>query len=151
MRLPKWFSGVFFGVAALGLFDAAYLAAKHFQGIPPSCSLLEGCEVVTTSVYAVVWGMPVALAGVFYYIAAIVLLALFLELRRKFLLQLLVVLVSGGVLATAWFVFAQIFLLRAACFYCMISAGSSAALFILGMGWLRPSAFQIQRPDVEVE
>lgn len=141
MRPKKWFFGVFLGVAVLGLLDAAYLTAKHYQGVPPACSLLKGCEVVTTSAYATVLGVPVALGGAVYYFFSIVLLALFLEFRRRVFLQLLFLLVSGGLLATAWFVFVQIFILQAICLYCMASAASTVILFILGILSLR-SAFR---------
>ncbi|MFA5954416.1 MAG: vitamin K epoxide reductase family protein [Patescibacteria group bacterium] len=117
--------------ALLGFFDASYLALKHFQGIAPTCTLLEGCEVVTTSSYAVVFGIPVALAGGFYYLAVLLLAVAFIDLPQRWKIDAAALMVSVGMLATVWFVYLQIFVIHAFCLYCLFSALTTTVLFAL--------------------
>lgn len=41
----------FFDPTGAGTWFAAYLTIQHLRGAAPFCTLLEGCEVVTTSEY----------------------------------------------------------------------------------------------------
>jgi len=134
-QLPKtasFLSAAIIAVAAVGFVDAAYLAAKHFSGGPIPCSLLNGCEKVTTSPYATFAGIPVALLGAIFYFGMLVLGIIFRETGRSVFAKLLGL---GGVLGflfSLWFVFVQVFILDALCLYCLISAGTSTLLFVFG-------------------
>jgi uncharacterized membrane protein len=66
--IPKWIIFGLIVVSFLGFLDATYLAAKHYLGAPIACSIFEGCEKVTTSQYAAVFNIPVALLGALYYL-----------------------------------------------------------------------------------
>jgi len=120
-----------FGFA--GLLDSVYLAAKHYLGSTPPCVLLKGCEVVTTSKFATVGGVSVAVFGAVYYLAVLVLVIAYLDSKNHSLLKILSRFTVLGVLATAWFLFLQIFILKALCIYCLVSAFSSISLFGLSV------------------
>ncbi|MDQ3221115.1 MAG: hypothetical protein M3Q26_10310, partial [Acidobacteriota bacterium] len=45
-------------VALAGLVDAMYLTVKHYTEEPVPCSIIEGCEMVLTSSYAEIAGVP---------------------------------------------------------------------------------------------
>jgi len=120
-------------VAAIGFVDAAYLAAKFFSGGPIPCSLLNGCETVTTSAYATIAGVPVALLGAVFYFGMLVLAVIFRENGNALWARILLL---GGVLGflfSLWLVAVQVFILDALCLYCLISAGASTLLFVLGI------------------
>jgi uncharacterized membrane protein len=116
--------------AAIGLLDAVYLAASHYRGIAPECSLLNGCEQVTASVYATMFGVPIALFGALYYLFALVLLFLALEFGSRRAVLLLLGASSAAFLFSLWLVFAQLFLLKAVCLYCVLSALTSTIVFV---------------------
>lgn len=124
---------VMVAASALGFFDAFYLTIKHYANSNPVCSIVAGCEVVTTSVYSVVLGVPIALLGVLYYIAILGTSLILLSTPNKFLKTLLPYATVAGLAASAWFVYLQLFVIQAICIYCMGSATTSTILFVCGM------------------
>ena len=57
-------------LTALGLVVASYLTYIHYAGIKPLCGTNGGgCEIVQTSQYSKLVGVPVALIGLLGYIA----------------------------------------------------------------------------------
>lgn len=128
---------LFLIIALFGFFDASYLTTKHYQGVPPACSVLKGCETVTSSQYSVIFGVPVALLGAVYYLAVIVLAAIYIDGKSEKVLRGLATMTILGMAASSWLVFLQVFVIGAICIYCMFSAFTSTLLFVLGMFTLR--------------
>lgn len=127
----------FLGLAAIGFADATYLTVKYFIGAPVTCAILKGCEQVTTSHYSQVFGQPVALAGSLYYLSVLILTAIYLESKNKLFFVLANLLTFFGFLVSARFVYLQIFVIKALCIYCMVSATTSTLLFVLSLSSLR--------------
>lgn len=123
----------FLVIAFLGFLDATYLAVEHFKGTIPPCTILQGCEKVTTSEYSVIWGVPVALVGSIYYLLVIVLSVMFLDLKNEKYFLYASYLTIFGFLAAIYFVFIQLAIIKAICIYCMFSALTSTLLFIIGL------------------
>lgn len=130
--LPKWTPALAV-IAFIGLADALYLTVSHYFGIPLACGPLSGCETVTSSVYSVVLGVPVALGGVFYYLAMFFGVLFAWEYKSVTYFRYVCLFSICGALASAWFVFVMAFLLQAWCTYCLISATTSMLLFGLSM------------------
>ena len=126
-------AGVMTVVSFVGFLDATYLSAKRIQGLVPSCTLLKGCEVVTTSSYSTLASIPVAFLGVAYYGVLFLVLLAYIDRRTPLLLIIAARLTIVGLIASAYFIFVQIFLIKALCLYCLMSAVSSTVLFVLGM------------------
>ncbi|OHA32010.1 MAG: hypothetical protein A2928_00260 [Candidatus Taylorbacteria bacterium RIFCSPLOWO2_01_FULL_45_15b] len=61
----------------------------------------------------------------------------FLDKRLKKLMIAAIVLASVGFLVSLLLLYVQAFVLHAYCLYCLLSAGTSTLLFILGMAILR--------------
>lgn len=118
---------VFLGLT--GLLDAVYLTVKHYTGGIVPCSLTNGCETVLTSQFAVFGGLPIALWGIFYYLALIILAALFLQLGSRRLLGLAFGLVTAGVFTYAVLIYLQAQILAAWCAYCLLSAVMTTIIF----------------------
>lgn len=116
-----------------GFIDATYLTIKHYSHSAVNCSIFDGCEFVTTSFYSTMLGIPVALLGVAFYALVFIFIFLFSKsANKKFLVSLLAI-STVGFLASMWFVYIQAFILKAFCFYCLISASLSATLFIISL------------------
>ena len=143
----KFLCLIFLAVSFLGFLDASYLTVKHFVGTPLPCSVLRGCEEVTTSQYSVIGGIPVAMLGAIYYLAIFILILTVLR-RNMFsssnvgniavtnedkLLNLTARLTIIGLLASLWFIYLQLFVIKAICLYCMFSAFTSITLFVFGL------------------
>ena len=120
-------------VSLAGFIDATYLTTKHYLGEPIRCSLLSGCEEVTSSKYSVMLGMPVALYGALYYLTILVLTVLYLDTKRNAIMSFLAKFTVVGFIASVYFMFLQTFVIKAFCLYCIFSAVSSTALFVIGL------------------
>mgnify|MGYP001612325207 CR=1 FL=1 len=114
----------------LGLLDSAYLTFKYYEGGPLVCAIFEGCDKVAQSPYSTMFGVPVALFGVFYYLAVFYIAIFVFEFRRFKILKILFPLTIAGFLASLYFLYLQIFVIEAICTYCIFSLLTSTALFI---------------------
>lgn len=126
----KWLAAAAVIVAIAGLFDSIYLTIHHYTAEPVPCSITGGCEMVLTSAYAEVAGLPLAIFGAAAYIFALIFASMALFGRRGMWL-------IYGLLATmmavfsAWLVYVQAALIHAFCQFCLLSALSSSLLFII--------------------
>ncbi|MEK7600706.1 MAG: vitamin K epoxide reductase family protein [Patescibacteria group bacterium] len=121
------------GIAFLGFLDSLYLALLHFINRVPPCSILEGCETVTSSAYATIGPIPLALLGVFYYAFFVITALASFHKRTSAPLSVALFLAPVGMLFTIYLIVLQLFIIDAICIYCMGSALTSSLLF--GM-WL---------------
>ena len=71
------------GIALAGLAIAAYLLAARISGEAPACGPVKGCETVAASEYATLFGIPVALFGVFFSVILVATSALGVFPARK--------------------------------------------------------------------
>ena len=134
MKIPKWLFAFFLIVISfIGFLDATYITLKHYLGVPITCSILNGCEKVTTSVYSTVFNIPVALIGSVYYLIIFALIILYLDTKKETIFYTASKITALGFIASIWFTYLQIFVLKAFCFYCLVSSGTSTILFILGI------------------
>ena len=111
--------------------DASYLAAKHYSGTIPPCAIIKGCEAVTTSQYATIGGISVALLGAIYYLIVLIISIAIIDTGNNSLKKFLSRFSIIGLLASIWFISLQLFVLKALCLYCLVSAFSSISIFIL--------------------
>lgn len=118
-----------FVVALVGFADAVYLSIEHFRGVIPPCTV-SGCEVVLSSSYATVLGIPVALFGVAYYLAILVGLMIYFDARNLKVLGYVLLLTTIGFIISLWLLFVQAFLIHSFCQYCLLSLTTSTLLFI---------------------
>ena len=124
-------------VSLLGFLDAAYLTIEHYRGVVPPCAIVTGCETVTTSQFSLILGVPVALLGAMYYLLLTVLSILYFDTKNERWIKRAAILTPLGLLASTWFIYLQAFIIKAWCLYCLGSATTSLALFVLGMVLLK--------------
>jgi uncharacterized membrane protein len=121
---------VFSGV---GFLDALYLSVERVLNRVPPCSFLHGCEKVTTSPYALLYGIPLSFLGVAFYLTMLIGLVLFLDTKKIIIIKLLGAATAFGFIFSLYLAYLQLFVIKAICIYCMLSALSSATLFIFGL------------------
>lgn len=119
-------------VSLLGFLDATYLTMKHYLGTALTCAIFEGCDVVTTSAYSMILGVPVALLGAIYYLSMFLSVAYYLDSQKLRILSFAAYVTVTGFLASLVFMYIQIFILKALCIYCIFSAITSTTLFLFG-------------------
>lgn len=124
-----YFTIAFLAIALLGFADATYLTIKHYQREAPTCIITKGCGVVATSKYATIFEIPVALLGVLYYLSIIISSVAYLDTKKTVVLTVMARLTWIGLIASLYFVGLQLFVIKALCIYCIVSAGSSFTLF----------------------
>jgi len=136
-----------FDIAALllcvvGITISAYLSYTHFANAQIACVNGNSCEVVNNSKYASFLGQPVALLGLLFYSALMAgtVLRFWLSARmnpgaalawRGRLDLALFIFSLGGVAFTAYLKAMEIFVIGAICSWCVGSAITITALFIL--------------------
>ncbi len=116
-----------------GFLDATYLAAQHYLGTIPNCSIFSGCEEVLTSPYATIAGVPLALLGAIYYLAVFLTTVLYLDTKDHRYLKLAALFTTVGFLVSLALLYLQFFVIGSLCLYCLVSAGASLILFALGV------------------
>lgn len=119
-------------VALIGLGDSIYLTVKHFLDEKVPCSLVAGCELVLTSQYAEIFGIPTAAFGALAYflVFSLAILAAFGNRLMWFVFGLATVLM---LLFTLWLLYLQAFVINAFCQFCLLSAATTLTLFIIAV------------------
>jgi uncharacterized membrane protein len=105
----------------LGLLVALYLWLYHL-GLSPLVCPISGCEKVQASEFSSILGIPVATIG-FFAFAALLGANLVGVFNERVSLDRFVFGVSSlGLLAYAWFTYLELFVIRAICFWCVVSS-----------------------------
>lgn len=129
----KWIAGGWLAFSLVGFLDTTYLTIQHYRGAALECGILQGCEAVTGSHYAVIIGIPLALLGAIYYFSILVLTVAYIDTKRRYFLKIVGYSTIVGFLVSALLVYLQVFVIHALCTYCLISALTSTALFVLAL------------------
>jgi uncharacterized membrane protein len=117
-------------LALIGVGVATYDSVMVYTGQPLWCPPpIEGCNVVATSPYARLLGLPIGNYGVAFYLAMLGLALALAAAPASRPLGLAAVLASGaGVLFSLYFAVLQIAFIQAFCIYCLVSAGTTLLL-----------------------
>ncbi len=128
-------------LALVGLFVALYLWLHALgYGGAIKCGASGGCEIVQTSQWATLLGLPVALYGVVGY--CVVLVVALVALRPAALPQrrwntLLAVLATIGFGFTLYLSYLELFVIHAICRWCVGSAVTITLIWIVSLFSLR--------------
>lgn len=118
--------------AFFGLANSLYLAQSEASGAPLLCNIQNflGCNTVTESEYARLFGVPLAEYGVVFYGILFALAALEIVLYHRLVRRVLQIGALFGLIASLYFTFVQMFLIDAFCIYCLASALVALLIFI---------------------
>ncbi len=120
-------------LAILGILIAGYLSYVELTDSEVLCKGVGGCDVVQSSRYAEIAGIPVALIGLLGYSAILGLLLIERVASNSRLAEFSPILVFGlsliGILYSAYLTYIEFFVIRAVCPYCVASAVVMAGIF----------------------
>ncbi|MEX2222710.1 MAG: vitamin K epoxide reductase family protein [Candidatus Rokuibacteriota bacterium] len=117
------------GLAAAGFAIAAYLTGlKWMGGNTAFCVSGSGCDIVQSSRYGTLLGVPTALWGVLLYAAVVTLAALGLTASRW---TWAFYLAAGAVGFSLYLTALSVFVIHATCVYCLASAGITVAILVV--------------------
>jgi uncharacterized membrane protein len=122
-------------LSALGILVSGYLSVKRFTGGSLACSRWAECDVVNTSVYAKIYGVPVAFIGLAGYLVLLGLALAVLQASgptQRRLLGLSLLLALGGVGFSAYLTYLELYVIEALCSWCVSSATLISLLAIVG-------------------
>jgi uncharacterized membrane protein len=133
--VPLWFQLVTWALSLAGLGVSIYLTIAHFTDKPlAGCSEsgLVNCTKVTTSPQSYVFGIPVAVLGLAFFIAAVALMSpwAWRWARREVALIRLASLVVG-VGFVLYLLYAELFIIGSICLYCTSVHAITFLLFVL--------------------
>jgi uncharacterized membrane protein len=126
-------------LAFLGVIDSIYLSWVKLTGSYVTCGPIGNCEAVNSSRYAEIAGIPIALIGIFGYLAIMAVVAL--EVRLPSLKEGLRLALFGftlaGTIYSAYLTYVEVAILNAICPYCVVSAILMVLLFGISIVRLR--------------
>jgi uncharacterized membrane protein len=117
-------------LSLIGFADATYLTAVHFLDAAPGCGEQGGCDEVASSEYSVIFGVPVALFGILYYLLVFGLTLYWFDRKNPAVPRWILYIVSPALLFSLWLVYLMFFVIEAICWWCMLSATSTAIIFV---------------------
>ncbi|MGV0027261.1 vitamin K epoxide reductase family protein [Phormidesmis priestleyi] len=146
--IHRWSRPIIGAIATLGAINTGYITATKLFGGEVACPA-GGCDLVLSSPYATVFGLPLALFGFLAYgsVAALALLPLAVNSENNKSLRtslengtwlLLFAISTAMLLFSGYLMYVMAFELKTICYYCIASALFAMALFVLtlvGRSW----------------
>jgi uncharacterized membrane protein len=121
-------------IALVGLFVALYLTLYKVGVIGELACSIGSCEAVQTSRWSTFLGLPVAAWGLAFYasVLAIALTGLMERYEESRPLALgMLALTAWGALFSIWLTYIELFVIRAICQWCVISAVLAVGLTVV--------------------
>ena len=133
--MDKWLHRISVALTVLGLFVSVYMTIFKFTENENMCLGNGGFSVVNSSIYAEVYGIPVAVIGVIGYAA--LLAVLLVETRNSFFAENGTLIIFGlaliGFLFTLYLIYVEIALIHALCPFCITSQITMTLFFIISV------------------
>ena len=116
-----------FTVAAIGISETAYLIRKRIAAQSPVCPIGTGCDTVLRSRYnRLFFGFHNDAAGMVFYlaIAGLTAVLVIMDAPPVWVPLAILFLLAGATLLSALFTYLQWRIIRAWCFWCLVSAAT---------------------------
>lgn len=124
------------GLAIIGILDSGYLSwIRLTHSIERCLPGLGDCATVNSSKYSEIYGLPVAYLGLIAYITIFLVLVINIPIltRHGIYKYLFFGVTFAGFLFSVYLTYAQFWLIKAFCPYCLLSAVTTTLLFILAI------------------
>jgi len=118
----------------LGIADSAYLLYEHL-GHDVIC-IGSGCSIVDDSIYSEMFGIPMSVMGLVSYLIIFALSWAGFRLRnlaREWVHAAIYGFALVGLLYSGYLTYLELFVIRAICTWCVVSAAIITAVFILAV------------------
>jgi uncharacterized membrane protein len=119
-------------LAAAGIFVALYLTLYKFGVFGDLACGIGSCEVVNASRWAILLGLPVAAWGLAFYVVTFTIAMVGLRAGladSRAVAGALLALSTTGFLFSAWLTCLELFVIRAICQWCVVSAIIATGMF----------------------
>lgn len=139
--------------ALAGFFASTYLLITYVSGEPITCGTSHGCDIVRASKWATSFGMPRPVQGVAFYAVIMLLIVIRTAMpsyKTRWLYRASMVLVTIGLLESAFLTFVQAVEIKAFCTWCLVSAVAATVLFLTAW-WDEPIALDEARSFRELK
>jgi uncharacterized membrane protein len=134
-RAPAWLVISSLVIAVAGLLVSAYLTYEHYTAsttLACSDSGIINCLKVTTSAQSKVFGIPVALLGLLFFVAMVPLcLPAAWNSPNPLLRRIRMAAVTVGILFVFYLVYAELFIIDSICLWCTAVHVLTLALFAI--------------------
>ena len=127
-------------LAMIGLFIAVYLTLYKMGVIGSLTCSIGSCEMVNSSRWAQLLGVPVAGWGVFFYLDVLIITLIGIQppfAATPVVSWLLVLWAAFGAVFSAWLTYLELFRIRAICIWCVASACIVTCILVLSILDLR--------------
>ncbi len=134
-----WFTSL------IGLIVSGYLTFVKLFHQPIYCTPgLGDCESVNASRWSELWGVPIALFGMLSYLAVLILVLLGPKIRliKTYNNHLVFGIGTFGFLFSLYLTYLELFVIKAICQWCLVSALCMTIIFIFSIFNLRKSQSQ---------
>jgi uncharacterized membrane protein len=122
-------------LSVLGIAVSIYLSWTYLSGSHIVCTT-HGCDAVRSSSYSKLFGIPMPIFGILFYLA-IGFLALISQIGEKTFTigvkRLIIVVSTFGFLYSVYLTSLEAFVIKAYCDWCLVSAGISTLIFIIAL------------------
>ncbi len=133
--MDKWLYRVSIALTIIGLAVSIYMTIYKLTDNQSMCIGNGGCSKVNSSVYAEVYGIPVAVLGIIGYAALMIMLLI--ENRNSFLRANATMIIFGmaliGFLFTLYLIYVEAALIHALCPFCLTSQIAMTLIFIFSV------------------
>lgn len=127
-----FYNRIIFVLSILGVVMAIYVLQSFLRGTPIVC-VNNGCELVRKNAVSYPFGIPVPAFGLVGYTFLAVFSFLRTTSENKKLLYAILGIAIFGVSFVSWFTTMELFVIRAVCTWCAVSAVNMAFIFILAI------------------
>lgn len=120
-------------LSIIGIIDTAYLTFEHFNNTVPYCAdtAFIDCGAVLKSAYSVVYGIPLTIIGLGYYLTVFFLTSYGLLRKNRLALSLIIGLSIGGFIFSGFLLYLQLIVIGAICLYCTLSGIVTSTIFLI--------------------
>ena len=130
MSTSQKLNRVIFVLSLFGVVTAIYVLQSFLRDAPIVC-VNNGCELVRKSSLSYPFGIPVPTFGLIGYSLITILSFLRTTTKNPLLLKLILGISIFGVCFVAWFTYTEIFIIKAICTWCAVSAINMTIVFCL--------------------
>jgi uncharacterized membrane protein len=131
------------GMAGIGVAVALYLLTVHWGWWTAVCLGVGNCEVVNTSIYSELLGIPVALLGALSYAALALLgLAIWQDIYAEYARLARFFIAITGLVFSGYLTFIELFVLHEICPWCVLSAILITLITVLSILDLRAAELE---------
>lgn len=115
---------IIFVLANIGLLVSLYLLWTYVSGSPIVCST-EGCDLVRTSSYSHIFGIPQPVFGVIFYVLIIIfsfLAGIWQHFPENKIKKIILIVAVFGFVYSAYLTYLEAFVIHGFCDWCLASA-----------------------------